>query len=121
VLDTHIPGGIISPESVRMVFVLRCHPIELEKRLRKRGWSKGKILENILSEILDSCLIEALDWYGRRKVCEIDVTKLSTRKAIDSAMKILKGNMRKDVGKIDWIAELERAGVLEKYLRRFKD
>ena len=57
-----------------LVIVLRCNPKELEKRLFKRKYSKTKLKENVLSEILDYCYINALKNYGS-KVMQLESTK----------------------------------------------
>ncbi|MBI4173250.1 MAG: adenylate kinase family protein [Candidatus Aenigmarchaeota archaeon] len=41
------------------IVVLRCKPKQLIARLRKRGWSKQKIAENVEAEIMEICLAEA--------------------------------------------------------------
>lgn len=57
------------------VLVLRCNPDELEKRLKKRGYSKKKLKENVLAEALDYCLVQAEVSYGRQKVWQLDASK----------------------------------------------
>ncbi len=56
------------------VFVLRCEPKELDRRLMKREYSEKKRAENIVAEILDSCLIESEEKFGKGKVVEVDTT-----------------------------------------------
>jgi adenylate kinase len=59
---------------VDMVIVLRCHPKELEKRLRKRGYREDKIRENLEAEAMGLITSEALSYYGKDKVFEVDTT-----------------------------------------------
>ncbi len=54
-----------------LVFVLRCEPRILCERLKRRGYSKKKIRENVLAEILDYCLINALEYHDSEKVFEV--------------------------------------------------
>jgi Predicted nucleotide kinase (related to CMP and AMP kinases) len=56
------------------VVVLRCHPEELERRLRRREEPPESIAENAESEALDIVLAEAVDRHGRDQVYEIDTT-----------------------------------------------
>ncbi|MFX1566535.1 MAG: adenylate kinase family protein, partial [Promethearchaeota archaeon] len=42
-----VPGKLL-----KVLIVLRCHPLILIERLVKRGWTSEKILENIQAEIL---------------------------------------------------------------------
>ncbi len=62
------------------VVVLRTEPSRLERRLRRKGWARQKISENVEAEALDICLCEALEIHGR-KVSEIDTTDISPRRA----------------------------------------
>lgn len=73
VVESHLLCEIRLPCDA--VIVLRCHPLELEKRLRARGYPLWKIRENVLCETLDYCLIKALEQYGGKRVKQIDFTK----------------------------------------------
>ncbi|MFH0817313.1 MAG: adenylate kinase family protein, partial [Candidatus Micrarchaeota archaeon] len=55
-----------------LAVVLRANPKILRERLKKRGYPKEKIDENVLSEALDYCTINAEENYS--KVYEIDTT-----------------------------------------------
>ncbi|MBI4167520.1 MAG: adenylate kinase family protein [Candidatus Aenigmarchaeota archaeon] len=63
-----------------VVFVMRAGINELRKRMKKRGWSKAKIEENLEAERLNLILGEALDIHGK-KVVEIDTTGKSPKSA----------------------------------------
>lgn len=87
-----------------IVIILRCNPKELNKRLKKRGWSELKIRENVQAEILDEITIEALEKHRKKKVFEID----TSRKKVD-AIGIIKKILNKYpthkrylAGRIDW-------------------
>jgi len=71
--------------------VLRCEPRELARRLKKRGYPKKKVSENVLCEILDYCLVKAEDAYGTKKTIQIDVSNASkstkSSKLVDAAAK----------------------------------
>ncbi len=56
---------------VDLVFVLRCEPKILYERLKKRGYSEKKIKENVEAEILDYCLMSALEHHDAETVFEI--------------------------------------------------
>jgi adenylate kinase len=43
-----------------LCIVTKCNLKELEKRLKKRGYNKAKIRENLDCEIFDVCLNEAM-------------------------------------------------------------
>ena len=65
-----------------IIIVLRCPPPKLYERLSSRGYSPEKIKENLLSEILDSCLINAIDSVG-----------------IDNTYEMVTGDLEEDVKK----------------------
>ena len=71
-MDTTQPQ---SPQQnhVTNVFVLRRNPKELKEFMQKCGFSDAKLYENLSAEILDSCLVEAMQTQ-QGKVCELDVT-----------------------------------------------
>ncbi|KYK38232.1 MAG: hypothetical protein AYK18_17680 [Theionarchaea archaeon DG-70] len=53
------------------VFVLRCEPKILVERLEQRGYSEKKVKENVMAEILDYCLVNALEHHPAEEVFEI--------------------------------------------------
>ena len=116
VLDTHVPEGIIPREMVKQVFVLRCHPRILEGRLRAKKWPSSKISENLLAEIVDSCLAAAVKQCGWRKVIQIDTSLISMRGCAALAKKTIQGKLPRGI-KIDWISKLENEGLLDRYLK----
>ena len=93
------------------VFVLRTRPDVLRIRLKRKGWSKAKIAENIEAEILDVCLQEAVAEHGLRGVFEIDTTKKKEKQVAQIILNILKGikeeRQRYKPGKIDWTSYLK--------------
>ncbi len=70
ILESHLLSDLKLPAD--LAIVLRCNPKELAKRLKKRKYRKTKINENLLSEILDYCLINAIGNYGEGKVMQLD-------------------------------------------------
>jgi len=115
IVDTHISEGIIRKRLVRLVFVLRCHPRILERRLRKKKWKQSKIRENVLAEMLDVCLINSVKWFGLSRVVQLDTSHISVDKCVATAKRILNHPAKKKV-KIDWIATLDKEHSLTKYL-----
>ena len=89
------------------VIVLRCHPVELQKRLSAKGWSDVKVRENLEAEAVDAITIECIDKYGQDKIFEIDTTKAKPKKVSESVLEIIKGKIDGyTVGKIDWSEEI---------------
>ncbi len=116
IFEGHFAQLVVDPQDIKIGFVLRCHPEILRKRLRNRGFSKEKIYENVLSEILDSCLVETLQLLGKKKVYELDATKLDPERLSAIALQAIKGKIASDVGIVDWIGQLEKRGTLIKYI-----
>ena len=115
VVDTHIPDAIIPKEIVRRVFVLRCHPMILEGRLRRKKWRANKIRENVLAEIVDSCLSAAVKYYGWRKVVQIETSRRSVRSCVGLAKRRLQPKPIRRI-EIDWISKLDKEGLLDRYI-----
>ena len=98
------------------VFVLRCHPRQLISRLRRKGYSRDKISENISAEILDVCLGEAVKSFGLKRICEIDTTEKNQLQVTSTILEILKGEVECTHPHVDWISRLESEGKLQMIL-----
>jgi broad-specificity NMP kinase len=70
----------------------------------------------VLAEILDVCLIESLNRYGKEKVCEIDTSRRSLDENLKFAMEVLNYKIRPVSGQIDWITMLESENKLKEYI-----
>jgi len=112
VIDTHVPDAVPRTR-LRKVIVLRCHPMVLEQRLRKKGWRAIKIRENILAEILDSCFVIASDYYGADKVVQLDTSRASVGKSVRRCEALVR-EQTSVRDRLDWIATLDQV-VLERY------
>jgi adenylate kinase len=117
VIDSHIPDVIAPKRIVKRVIVLRCHPKILKARLRAKRWRRSKVQENLLAEILDSCLLEAVEYYGWKPVYEIDTSQKSVEQCVTFARAILRDRSHKRGRKTDWIATLNREHSLLRYLK----
>ena len=107
ILSTHYVGGYIPKSETSRCFVLRLNPRLLEKRLSSRGWSLAKIRENVEAELVGVCLYEAVGYFGRRKVHELDTTGKSEGEVMKQIVGLLDGKKRyKGYGKpggVDWL------------------
>ncbi|MFB6302306.1 MAG: adenylate kinase family protein [Haloferacaceae archaeon] len=84
------------------VVVLRCHPDELEERLRDRAESTSTVAENAESEALDVVLTEAVEHHGRDAVHEIDTTDRDPAVVADDVRAVLAGEREPTVGVVDF-------------------
>lgn len=80
------------------IFVLRCAPNVLRKRLLPRKYSEEKLKRNIEAEALDYCTQVAENHY--EKVYEIDTTKRTPEEVAKIILNILSGKQWKE--HIDW-------------------
>ncbi|MFH1977975.1 MAG: adenylate kinase family protein [Candidatus Aenigmatarchaeota archaeon] len=68
IIESHFAHEIFND----LTIILRTNPKELRERMTERGWEGKKIEENILAEIMEVCLSEAMEL--SRKVIVIDTT-----------------------------------------------
>jgi adenylate kinase len=116
IIDGHYAAAVTPTDLVTQVFVLRRNPIELKEQMKNCGFSDSKMDENLSAEILDSCLIEALD-NQQGKVCELDVSGQTTEDIVDVMLDVLNNGRKCYSGFVDWLGMLEREGLLDKYLK----
>jgi len=89
IIDGHYAATVVPKKLITRIFVLRRDPIELCRLMKRSGFSDHKLFENLASEILDVCLVDALNTVGARKVCELNVTRKSVKKTINEIMFLL--------------------------------
>ena len=116
IIDGHYAAAVTPIEVVSKVFVLRRNPKELKIFMLKRGYSDNKLWENLAAEILDSCLIEALQ-NQQGNVCEIDTTGKPAEEVSSEILKILADPKKCCFGVVDWLGMLEKEGLTERYLK----
>jgi adenylate kinase len=116
IIDGHYAAAITPTELVTQVFVLRRNPIELKAQMVNCGFNEAKIDENLSAEILDSCLIEALD-NQEGKVCELDISGQTTEAVVAMMLEVLNNGRKCSSGFVDWLGFLEREGLTDQYLK----
>ncbi len=79
VIDSHL-SHMLPKRDVDACVVTSCSLKELKKRLKARGYSSGKIRENLDAEIFDTCRTEAEE--KGHKVILVDTTKGFDRKEL---------------------------------------
>jgi len=72
IIDSHMSHNLPS-KYVDLCVVTKCNLKVLEKRLKKKKYSKEKIRENLDAEIFDICLNEAKE--NKHKIMIVDTTK----------------------------------------------
>jgi adenylate kinase len=117
IVDGHYAVNVVPKNLIAYVFVLRRNPVELRKFMEQCNFSGRKLWENLASEILDVCLVDALKVLDEEKVCELDVTGKSVEEAVNEILNVLSGHRKCCVGIVDWLGKLESEGLLDEYLK----
>lgn len=117
IVDGHYAASAVPKELVTYVFVLRRDPVELRKFMQGCGFSNRKLSENLASEILDVCLVDALNVHGEGKICELNATGKSAEEIADEILEIMSNPSRCCVGIVDWLGKLESEGLLDEFLK----
>jgi adenylate kinase len=116
IIDGHYAVAVTPTNLVTKVFVLRRNPKELKKFMKKCGYSGTKMWENLSAEILDVCLIEAMQ-SQQGKVCELDVTGKTVDDVIGEIVDVLDKGKKCYCGIVDWLGMLEGEGITDQYLK----
>lgn len=117
IIDGHYAVNVVPKEFVTYVFVLRRDPVELKRFMEQNGFSGSKLWENLASEILDVCLVDALKVHEKEKVCELNVSGKSVEEVVNDILAVLDGSKKCRVGIVDWLGKLEAEGLLDEYLK----
>ena len=101
----HLLPYVVRKNQLDLVFVLRCSPNTLRKRLASRGYSAGKIQENVEAEVLGVIQYAALKRFGIRKIGEFDTTRSKPRTVAKKILDTIIGKRPKKSGAIDWLSD----------------
>jgi len=104
--DIIVEGHYAHEMPVDIVIVLRCHPDELRKRLEKRGYGERKIRENMEAEAMGLITAEALSYYGKDKVFEVDTTNKEVESSAEEVEHIIATRDRKYLARINYMEEI---------------
>jgi len=116
IIDGHYAAAVTPKALVTNVFVLRRNPHQLRELMTQRGYRPKKQSENLSAEILDVCLMEALQKLPTEKICELDITDKTLEETLATVVAVLDGKQRCYVGTVDWLGLLEREGKTDQYL-----
>lgn len=100
----YVVGHLSHLLPVRDVVVLRCHPVRLYTRLnRARRGSSHERAENVVAEATDLILREALDL--RRRVLEIDTTRLRPTTIARTIERWAAGRRKGSLAGVGWLKD----------------
>ncbi len=102
ILDGHLSHFMDS----EMVFVLRCKPSSLKKRLEDKGWKEEKVAENVDAEITG--IIEREARNSNEEVYSVDTTDKEPEEVVDILQRIIETGEGEEYEKVfDWIEKEE--------------
>ena len=119
VIVGHLAPYVLKPSGISLVAVLRRSPYELEKTLKKRGYSIDKVRENVASEILGTSLYDSLKTFGKRKVAEFDTTGKTPDETAEEILVVMQKNTKskpKLLG-IDWLILVSENGDMGRFFK----
>jgi adenylate kinase len=119
VIVGHLAPYVLKPVGISLVAVLRRSPYELEKTLKKRGYSVDKVRENVASEILGTSLYDSLQTFGKRKVAEFDTTGKTPKETADEILAALqkKSKSKSKLKGIDWLNLVSEKGDMRRFFK----
>jgi adenylate kinase len=123
VIVGHLAPYVLKPSGISLVAVLRRSPYELEKTLKKRGYSVDKVRENVASEILGTSLYDSLKTFSKRKVAEFDTTGKTPDETADEILAALQKNTksksrsRSKLLGIDWLILVSENGDMQRFFK----
>ena len=97
IFDGHLSHFLKSDK----VFVLRCAPNVLAKRLGNKRWSKAKVEENMEAELIGVIATESRERH--KKVYDIDTTRKSPSGVARLIANVIKNRSQGSRKIIDWI------------------
>ncbi|MHA2290370.1 MAG: adenylate kinase family protein [Promethearchaeota archaeon] len=117
IIESHF-SDIVPIQYINFVVVLRCDPDELYQRLKKRGYKKEKIRENVQSEILGNCVNYFINKTLNTPILEVDTTNNNIESITKTIIDILTDKIDLEkffVGKIDWLEKLAQEDRLQMF------
>ena len=117
IIESHF-SDIIPDKYIDFIFILRCDPDELVKRLKRRNYNKKKITENAQAEILGSSVNYFIQKKIKKLIFEIDTSKLGIQDVAKTILGIINNKINKEnylVGKINWLEKLYQEDRLKEF------
>jgi len=117
VIVGHLAPYVLKPVGISTVAVLRRSPYDLEKTLKRRGYSAAKVRENVESEIIGTLLYDSLKTFGKRKVAEFDTTSKTPKETTDEILSTLRTRPKPKsmlLG-IDWLKVVSENGDMRRF------
>ncbi len=117
IIESHF-SDIIPEKFIDYVFILRCDPDELFKRLEIKNFDRKKITENIQAEILGNCANYFIQKQIEAPIFEIDTTNTNIETIARIIVEIVVENNNGEnykIGKVDWLEKLFEEDRLKEF------
>ena len=113
----HLAPYVVDPLLVDFIIILRRSPYELKKIYEIRSYSKKKIYDNIVSEILGIISYDFLKKFNKKDISELEINEnvlpyVSAQKIVDM---YTNKNLR-EFGIIDWLPVIQSDPQMVKFL-----
>lgn len=112
----HLLPYVIKRNELDFIAILRKSPYSLIDVYEKRKYSKKKLQENILSEILGICFYDTLKVFGKPKISEIDTTSNDTEELVKKIICNYDHKSKRQIGLVDWLEVIYKNGDNRKFL-----
>ncbi|VVB98524.1 Putative adenylate kinase [uncultured archaeon] len=103
IVEGHLACEI--PLPAQFVFVLRCEPGELRRRMKKRRYARAKLNENLMAEMLDYCTQNSEANCPEASICELETSGKTAEETAARMLKIISGKAKGD--KVDYRKQLK--------------
>lgn len=113
----HLAPYVVDPSLVDFTIILRRSPYELKKIYETRSYSKKKIYDNIVSEILGIISYDFLKKFNKNDISEMEINEnvlpyVSAQKILD----MYTSNNLREFGIIDWLPLIQNDPQMIKFL-----
>ena len=112
----HLLPYVIKRNELDFIAILRKSPYSLIDVYKKRKYSKKKLQENILCEILGICFYDTLKVFGKPKISEIDTTCNDPEESVKKIICNYDHKSKRQIGLVDWLDVIYKSGDNRKFL-----
>ena len=115
VLYGHLLPYVLEPSLAEKVFVLRCEPAVLKRRLVERRYPRQKVTENVEAELIGVVSADAFDAFGSARTFEFDTTDADPGGAAEAIGSVAKGEAGPGP-RLDWTRRYDSGAKLRSLL-----
>lgn len=109
----HLLPYVVPRSKLDFVAILRCSPLVLKRRYKRRGYSQSKTIENLEAEMIGDVASASLSAYGIHKLAEIDMTRIRSPSGVANRILDMSiGVKPRSFGKVDWLSNIHSATKL---------